>query len=258
MAETQATESPKVVADPTGKAFYWYGILPASEPVEFALPTRDPDPQTGDFYRLERFTAFQLWNMETALQRQPDSKFPIFCGKLRQLNTIGVRGFVFNSHSEEVQLAGQDMNRIAFPGNAKIMTQEEADRIIRSSFRHFVEFKAGIQQANSVGCNVEVWDMELGSRPPGMTEAQWSQYQVNRTVDRCKEFDPYSDKLVAEFVYLVRMDDVNWRKWPYDDYRKNPNKFHRLALPQIDREFFENPPKSIAEMYPSKQPKPIS
>ena len=238
-------------ATATGAAFYWFGMLPADKPVQWAIPTEMRDEGTGEFYKLASFSAFDLWSMRASFQRGA-SRFPIFISKLRPQTSLAVRGMIFPAHSSEAAWNGEQISQIAFPGSGVVMERPQFDAIIKSCYRHFVRFPSGVDRADDHDANCEMWDMDLGSKPKHFTPEQWDQYRVMHSVDECPTFNPRTDKYVAEYVYCVKVDGVQWQGWPDREYRFNPNSFHRQVVPNMNRDFFTKPPRSVAEMYPQR------
>ena len=65
-------------------------------------------------------------------------------------------------------------------------------------------------------------------------------------------FNPKTDKYVAEFVYLRKLD-VEVSTADMVDYEKSPNRFHSQWLGPLTRSFFESPWPSVAEVWPSEK-----
>jgi len=239
-APVLVVDKPKV----TGRAVYWYGMLPSTEPVTFEMPTRDRDPVTGGFFKLEKFDPWKLWDR----QAMPDVHFPIFAGELRQQNTLGAGGCAFSAYTNHIQALGEQIVHTPFPGGCKVMTEKEVARIIQGCYRHYVEFKSGVENRHNPECMIEVWDSGEGLPQPKESQQQ-NPLTMDLSAGQRKDFDALTDMYVADFVYLVRLD-ADWRKWPVGEFRRDPNGFYKNVVPAMDYNFFSKPPKSVAEMYP--------
>lgn len=230
---------------PTDKAIWWYGMLPAEGPVEMELSTNEEDPETGRFVKRVEMDPLRLWH---GTRSGPLKEGEIFIPKLRAKNAVGAGGIAFNSYSAHVMQTAAQANYQWFPGGCQAMTDAEAKRAIEGIRAHFVRFSLGIESRNAINCGAEVWDTRLGKKPPHYSPRQWEEEQRLASPPQCPDFDKYTDIWLDEFVYLVKLD-VDWRKWPSDDFLRDPHAYYKQVTPSME-EFFQHPPESVADMHP--------
>lgn len=234
------------------KFLVWYGTLPAGQPVEMRVPTRERDPITREFYRIEKTEPYDLWNNAN------DAR--VWVGKCRFFQSLAVRGFVFPAFSEAVQRGSTNENEIsgvAFPGAVQIMKQQEIDRIVKSCYRHVVRFPAGNADIMSMRNHgqAKVLDLDHVAKPPTWTDAQWVA-ERQRIPMEGNVFDADTDVPVAEFVYLhpIEIADFDGLFTPKGSFDVGAC-LQYLPHQRLDRKFFGGPIKSVAEAFPQALPK---
>lgn len=230
------TESPKKTEFVDG--FYHYGMLPASNPVEFDVPDHERQfGQHNDFTKTIKLHPFQLWNgMADGIS--------IYVTKAKKFDTLGVRGFLFPSISRGMEQKGPDLSIIPYAGQIAWLRAEKVKQIIESCFKHFIRYE---------GQSATVYDMEHGKRPAGVDEIEWRRFSANGSM-ACPDFDSFTDKYIADFVYLYRMQDAEKEIDRISkDYTSNPNKHHATIAPSVNQKWFDSPMKSVSEMYPQER-----
>lgn len=58
---TTAVTEPQPKPRMSGKALWWIGLLPATEPVSFPAPTVEPNEETGEYYKIVKHDPLDLW-----------------------------------------------------------------------------------------------------------------------------------------------------------------------------------------------------
>ena len=237
MANTATKEVP--VAEKA--AFYHFGMLPATGPVKLWIPSRTEMKEEE-----VTFDPYELWN---GCKKLGDD-VQMFVAKMRQLNGITVRGWHFHATSQAAEARGGNVNRVDYPGQVAWKTPIEIRKIVKACFTSFVRYEHGLQKASDVRAKFHVYDATFWDRPKNMSDEAFAKYDANaNTAAEKKEFDPQTDRLVADYVYVTRLA-YDRSKLDMGEYEHNPNKFHVQMVPQLSREFFSDPPKSVAEMYP--------
>lgn len=239
----------KMAVKAATKFLVWYGTLPAPKVVDMCIGTRDKDSITRDYFRIEAQEAADLWigadNART------------WVGKCRFHQSISVRGFVFNAFSASVERSGTNENEMSaapFPGSVQIMKQKEIDRIVKSCCRHVVRFGAGNGDIYSLKNNnkTKIVDLDSVVKPASWTQEQWIA-ERQRIPMEGNVFDSDTDVPVAEFVYLVPLEIQD-----FDSLHSATGVLDvgacvaHLPCQRLDRKFFTNPPKSVAEAFPLK------
>jgi len=235
------------------EAYYHIGMLPATKPVEFPIPTRDKQAN-GQYHTSSTVDPWELWNNAAGMEEG----LSIFVSKARQFNSIGVRGMVFNTVSEGIEAVGGNLTRSPFPGEVKLLRADEVRAIVRSCWKHFIRYQFAASGSDKLNQRVEIKDFDHNRQPANMTKDQWDQYRVSHAVEDSADFNPRTDKYVAEFVYIVPLLDAQGNpKMPYapgDEvgYEKNPNKYNARTVGSVTKAFFseEGRPRSVSEMYP--------
>ena len=223
---------------------YWFGMLPATEAVNYPLPRQEKNAGTGEFYEEAMLDPWDLWTSKAF----PDLSVPIFVGKLRQTNSLGAGGIAWNAYTNHMIRHGLDLIPNPYPGACKVLTAHEAEMAVKGCFRHFVEFTHGVGARNDFRCEIRLWDGAMADRKIE-DRAQSNPFTMDLGQGQVKEFNAQTDMTVAEFVYLVRIE-ADYRKWPVSEYRRDPHSFHRQVVGDMSRKFFTEPPLSVAEMYP--------
>ena len=244
-AQAVATEDPPK-PKPSKAALCWYGMLPATSPIPFPIPTAEVDDTTGEYYKLVEYHPLDLWTGRAG-------KFKgerIFTPRLRAYNACGAGGLAFNAFSEHVLEYGGQTVRHPFPGECRVMSDSQIRQAVEGIRAHFVRFKLGVEEQNAVTHhqNVEIWDTRLGAKPAEFTDAQWERYRVDRAIDKCPEMTEDTDLPLADYLYLVKLD-ADWNSWPKSEFLRDPHGYYKRVVPSME-EFFQKPPLSISEMYP--------
>ena len=239
MAKAKLDEGNETVVEET-EAFYHFGLLPATGKVTLWLPSKT------EMKEEERaFNAYDLWNGgERGL-----GDVQMFTAKARQFNGLTVRGFHFHATSQSAVARGGEINRTDYPGQVVWMSPEKVQAIVKACHRAYIHWEDGGERRDDVRCKAYIYDMDWSKRPEWMTDEEWAADRKLGAKDRVPAFNPREDKLVAEFVYITRLD-YDRSKLDRKEYRHNPNKYHAQMVPSFSRDWFENPPKSVAEMYP--------
>ena len=234
-------QSPIVISQPT-EAWYHFGMLPASGNVLYPVPS----DRNGKM-ELRSLDPWDLWGNASGLE----AGLHIWTSKLRQHVGLSVRGFHFPSTNEYVEMSRQETSRVTYAGGMARMTNDQVNAVIASCFKRWVRFPFGSAKMEDPTQNVRIIDAEHGAKPANFSDAEWSAYKRQYPVPEPETFNLRTDKYVAEFVYLspVKVEtEVDEQA-----YAKNPNKLHYQILGPITHEWFANPPKSIAEMYPQRR-----
>src|SRR3990167_7938296 len=84
---TQDKKDVKTQASTDG--VYWFGALPATEPVPYQFPTRDPQGN-GQFFRVDSTSAYDLSEKQNR----------IWIGKCRYIQSLSIKGLVLPAFSE--------------------------------------------------------------------------------------------------------------------------------------------------------------
>lgn len=236
----------KLSASKVKDGWYWFGMLPASEGVEWLVPDDKANSDGSERYRIDTLDAWRMWNRQEHINKS----MRIWVGKCRQFSSIGIRGFTFPGYSEYVDPQEGETVRIPFPGNAKRMRSPEAEMLIKNCYRSYIHFPTGVENIMKARSSAEIVDMDRAIKPPDMLNEMWQAQK--HLVSQPESFDTYHDKYVADFVYLVHLPNIPWHPEGLDEneYRWKSNKFHQSIVPQLNQEFFKNPPISVAEMYP--------
>lgn len=225
----------------TPEAFYHYGLLPAQGEVLFPMQEQGKRELTN-----EKFDAWRLWS---AIDTGIEKGLSIFVAKARQWLGISVRGFHFPSVNEYVEMGKESTSRVPYPGGASQLTPERVKAIVKACYRHIIRFPNGFASMNNPNSPSQLIDLDFGKKPENMTDPEWAAYKAHNVVPEQPRFNPKTDKYVAEFVYLTKIDK-SVEEADFADYRKNPNKFHYQMVGPMTRKFFSDPPKSVAEVYP--------
>lgn len=232
------------------KRLVWFGTLPAPEPVDMRVPTRDKDPMTREYFTVKKCSPAELW-------MNPDDA-RIWIGKCRFYQSLAVRGFVFPAFSEIIERRATietEMSATPYPGSVQIMKDDEIARIAKSCFRHVVRYKAGKNDIYGLKNTnrTEVIDLDIVRKPAGWSDEQWVA-ERQRIPMEIPTFDADTDIPVAEFVYMVPLDIPDFNAL-FDQMGVIDIGACVSYLPnkRLDREFFKSPPKSVAEMYQKPQ-----
>lgn len=241
-------DKPTAVESLEAVGWYHYGMIPATGTVLL----RVPDKANGGKDTLKEFDTWDLFNGNSGLALVEEGDLSMFVAKFRQRVTADVRGCVFPCVSEAVEWRQGDFAKTAFPGNVMRATAEAVQKIVQSSFRHFIRFKFGIEKMMHPDCQVEMHDMAHGAKPDNYTDEEWREYKRRQAapIQSCPPFNPRTDKLTAEFVYLTKIERAGLETdFDEEAYLKNPNVFHARLVGPVTKSFFTNPPKSVFEMY---------
>ena len=237
-----AKKDSAVLAEPEvlTEGFYWMGLLPAPGEVVVELPKRDPP-----YIEEHKTTAYDCWMTGGGYGKD----LRVFIAKFRQQNGLTVRGWHFHATCQAVEHRGAETSRVDFPGHvAWMVAASDVQKIIDATRKTFIRFKHGADKYANSHNPVEVWDKDFGHKPDGMSDAEWMRYAQNGQL-KAPVFNPRTDIWATEFVYVVKLD-YDRSRIDEAEYAKNPNKYHAGMVPGMTREFFDNPPKSVADMYP--------
>ena len=249
-AEVQ--EARKGQAKMIDKGLYWYGALPSSEPeLETIERTRDKQVETEDFFKVTKVNPVRLWLTNTDARH--------WVGKCRFFQNLGVRGWNFPAFSEIIERGATietESIAIPYPGAVAVLKADEVERVVKACFRYAVRFRAGREYMHSLRNTgkCELIDLDLLKRPAGWTDAQWVA-ERQRIPMEAPQFDPDTDVLMAEFVYLNRIA-VSGSIYDLFDSKGNLDIGRCVTMlpnQRIDERFFSDPPKSVSSMYPRSE-----
>lgn len=236
-------EKPKKTETQT-ENLYWFGALPASAPVPYQFPTRERQG-TGQFFKVENQSAYDLWEKQNR----------IWIGKCRFIQNLFVKGLSFPAFTEFVERQAtldDEMSRTAFPGAVEIMRDEDIKAVIKSAWRHVVRYGKGNDDIMSLknAANGGVSPVRVINLDANETDAQIPASDRRYAIGESLTFDPFKDKYMAEFVYLVKIEgDVR----QFRDANGNLSLgacVDKLPAKRLGPSFFSAPPASLAEMYP--------
>lgn len=246
--QSATTEKPKAQAPVFEDGFWHFGLLPADGMVDWPVPVKNPTFRDAEF-RLEKFKPWDLWNNAGGMEKG----LSIFVAKARQFLGLNVRGFHFPSVNYAVEDNGVDISKTAYAGGVARLEGWRVKQVVESCYRHLVRFPQGVERFSDFAHHgVACLDMAHGEKPAGWTDQEWAAYKRQYVIESPATFNPRTDKYVADFVYLYRLN-VNDADVDPKDYRANANKVHVGMIGQISRKFFDAPPKSVAEMYPQEK-----
>lgn len=241
-AESSGTAVLETIAD---EAFYHVGMLPAEGDALFPVVEKAGTPG-----RMKRFPAWTLWNSFDSVDGMRSERgLRMFVAKCRQFLGLTVTGMHFPSTNEFVEQTQDSINRSPFPGGVAKLSKEQLTKIVKSCYRHIVRYANGFAKMDDPTQAVEIINLDFGAKPDGMSDSEWSTYKAHNAVPQQPVFNAKTDKYVAEFVYIEKLD-VEIEPGDMEDYRKNPNRFHYQWIGPVKRSFFTEPPKSVAKMFP--------
>jgi len=241
MVKAKESEGTSVLDSVEEDAFYHVGLVPATGDALFV------DPEKSDS-SLKRMDAWRLWSSPESLKLEKGFNF--FIAKIRQFLGLSVRGFHFPSTSEYVEMSKTGASRMPFAGGVAKLSPDALKAVIKSCYRHIVRFRNGFERMDDPTQPVEIIDLDFGtSAGTGMSESEFSAYKIQHPTVAPAKFNPKTDKYIAEFVYIKKLD-VTLDPADYEGYTKNSNRFHYQWVGPVKRDFFEVPPKSVLETYP--------
>lgn len=239
MAATVEKEREVVYAD----GFYHMGLLPAGEETLFPVADRDKAGKVT----LKKIDAWKLWNdSEDVLGEKGIS---IFVAKARQFFGLTAGGFHFASTNEYVQMGKDGASRSSFPGGVSHLTAEQVEAVVKACYRHILRFPNGIAKMDDPAQPVEEIDLDFGKKPEFMTNEEFVKAKNDgKAISASHKFNPKTDRYLADFVYLKKLN-IDENDVDFEDYRKNPNKFHIQWIGPVTKKFYTSPPKSISETF---------
>jgi hypothetical protein len=236
MAKAKLDEGGTAVAEL--EAFYHLGLLPATGPVTLFKPAL----QTGVLEEV-KYNPYDLWNGAY------EQGMPIFAAKARQFNGLRVRDWHFHATGQAVVHRGPTQtDHTDYPGGVAWMSASRAESIAKSCHEVFIRWVNGISTMGNPSAKTIVWDMAHGKRPADMPDEEWKEFLKHKR-EQCPPFNPRTDKFVSEFVYIRKLD-FDRSRLDETEYAQNPNRFHVQMVGGFTRDWFESPPRSVAEVYP--------
>jgi len=205
-------------------SLYWFGMLPAQGTFKLKKPTREKDPQTNDYFTYVNVTTQELWEGDVNQ----------WVGRCPWKQSLSVNGLSFDAFTETLMRqvgasAGADgLNKISWPGAVAELDEERFRHVISECYRNVIRIKDG------VGKEIHVSQPKSYQMLPNGEE---------RYVP--EGFNPRTDTFFAHYVYIVKLEA--------DPTEYDSSTYYRLAAAW--NEFFNQPPKSVAEMYPLKDGK---
>jgi len=205
--------------DVTATSLYWFGMLPATGTFKQKQSTREKDSQTNDYFTYVDVTSQQLWEGEVNQ----------WVGKCPWKQSLSVSGLSFDAFTEtRLRAVGQDastLNKISWPG---AITELEEDR-----FKHVIGqcYQNVIRMEDNVGKDINLNGPKRGTY-----------MMLDSGVEKStkEQFNPRTDTYFAHYVYIVKLEA--------DPRKYDRSSYYSLAMPW--NEFFIDPPKSVAELYP--------
>lgn len=243
MAKTKDDQTAVIDPVDTGESFYHVGLLPAVKDVLFPVYKEGEREVSMKVIG----TPWDAWSKGKAIGLNRGMN--LFVAKARQWLGISVHGFHFPSTNEYVEMGEDNTTRATFPGGVAKMDDERLKQVVKACYRTVIRYRNGFSKMDDPTSQTELIDLETGKKPESMTDAEWSAYKAHNTVPVVPVFNPKTDKYVAEFVYITKLDK-QLSSDDLEDYAKNPNRFHFQFVGPVKRDFFTDPPKSVAEQYP--------
>lgn len=240
MSKTATAESSAPVAV---EGYYHVGMLPTDKPVKWLVQEKgNTEPtlkEVGSFW--------QVW--QKAPNEVGKELRGVFVAKARQYLGLSVTGCHFPSVNQYVDSTQEGVSRTSFFGGVAWFDEAQLKRVIRSCYDHVIRWTNGFSKIDDPRAQTRLIDLTIGAKPSNMTDQEWSEYKRVREVPQQEKFNPKTDKFVADFVYIRKLDAV-LDPQDAEDYAKNPNKFHLGWVGAPSRSFWTDPYKSVSEMYP--------
>lgn len=200
-------------------ALYWFGMLPATGSFKVRRNTREKDPRTNEYYTYVDVTSQELWEGEVNQ----------WVGKCPWRQSLAANGLSFDAFTETLMRAvgqqGGVLNRHSWPGAVCEFDKDRAAKIIDDCYKNVIRVKDGLGKEINLG-QLSSYMMDNAGGEHGATE----------------KYNPRTDTFIAHYVYMIKLDAKP------EEYARDT--YYRLAMSWD--EFFKNPPKSVAEMYPRK------
>lgn len=247
---TATVEAPAKLAD----ALYWFGTLPATEPVDVMIPTRDKDSANKDYYKIEKHHPWALWNISTL-----GEEARLWVGKCRFFQSIGAGSLECPAFSEIVQRTAAneaELSRIPYPGKIATLARTDVAKIIKAAYRQIIRYPLGVENMMKLQRGVHKINLDCFAKPASWTDEQWHDHQMVHTVPSEPVFDASTDVYVAHFIYLVELDKASptlIRQMRFEPEKHISEAIQFLPHMMITENFFKDPPKSIAQMYGGPQ-----